>query len=602
MPTIRSFGTVTITDLTDVGVLSVCPTGNLPDTIIYNPDQNTYTPNWGNNNLVLTPIIYYGGTQLNPASTTGLTITWTRQEGIATPTALTTGETVTNGILTVSANKFNINSTNLSYICTISYTEPNTSSNLTAAGRLTFSLVKQASSVKTCVVTGDNIFKYNSSQSIVGPSSITLTGTVNNCSISQWQYLNSSNVWAQYPNSGTETTLTVNATDSTFVGDKVMIKLTTNESSVYDIHTITKLKDGQTGEQGAQGNPGANGEDATNVVLGNYADVIPCTSDNKTIAQTTITIPFAGYKGTSKVSCNVATPSTLFGVTATVTQATASVDGSIVYVIPTNTSVNSATGTLSFIFTCNNKTITMEYRWTRSTAATNGVNAVILQLSTPQGNIINNGTGSVSIVGTLIDGAIDKTNSTTWAWAKYNGSTYDTISGQTTNTLIVNPSAVDGLASFRCTATYNSKSYIQYMSIMDKSDPLQIEVMCSLGEQIVNGQGIGALYVIAMKNGVEVDPIKTLVFSTVAPTSASSGDYYYHLNSSNNSVTLKKYNGSSWQNAPSSELPTGTYEWTYWDNSGNIITPTGLATTGKVVYIDSSLINKKLTAMVRVVI
>lgn len=830
MSTAISFGTITITDLTDVGTLSVCPTGNLPDSVIYNPDQNTYTPNWGTNNLILTPIIYYGGTQLNPASTSGLTVSWTRQEGAASPTALTTNETVTDGVLTVKANKFTTNSTNISYICTITYVEPESSQTLTAEGRLTFSLVKQASAAKTCAITGDSIFKYNTSQEIIGATSITLTGTVNNCSISQWQYLNSSGNWAKYPNSTTATTLTVKATDTTFVNDKCVIKLTTNDSTVYDLHTITKLRDGVagnstiaavltnddqmipcnssgtptsydgaetqlliyrggtvetsawtidisgtnvtyqvsndgetwsasttsgnfsyakvtaisadtgsitftatksgettlvkkfslakiktgangttpvmytlecsaiatnrdidgnftpssivlrswsqtgtaarvaysgrfkvlngssttsiytstsnesthtltatdlasavtngfitvelykaggtatrydmqtivitndglTGGQGPQGNPGV---DATNVILGNQADVIPCTSANKTSSALTITIPFAGYKGTVKVACTVATPPTLFGVTGTVTQATASADGKIVYTIPSGTSVSAATGTMSLTFTCNSKTVTCEYRWTRSTAATNGVNAVLLQLATPYGSVINNNSGSVSITGLLTDGATDKTSSVTkWEWAKYTGSSYTTISGATTNTLTVSNTDVDGYASFRCIATYNSKTYTQYMSVIDKTDPLQISVLSSIGEQIVNGQGTGALYVKVTRNGVEIDAIKSERFLTTAPTSATAGDYYYHVDPSTKTVTLKKYSSSSWGNAPAADLPTGTYEWTFRDKDGNIVTPDGLATTGKVIYIDASLISKKIIAMVKVTI
>ena len=827
MPSAISFGTITITDLTDVGTLSVCPTGNLPDSVIYNPDQNTYTPNWANNNLVLTPIIYYGGTQLT-AGDLGLTIAWTRQEGASAPTALTTGETVTNGILTVSANKFNTNSTNISYICTITYVEPESSQTLTAEGRLTFSLVKQASAAKTCIITGDSIFTYNGDQTIKGATSITLIGTLNNCSISQWQYQNSSGNWVQYPGSTTALTLTISHTDDTFVNDKCVIRLTTDDNNVYDLHTITKLRDGaagtntvaavlsnenqmipcdsegvpqsydgaytniiiyrggvaetntwtiategtnvtyevsndgqswsssstqgsfsyvritsitadtgrvtftatKTGENaivkifslvkvesgpagttpviyslecstlatnsdisgvftpstitlksysqtgtntrtaysgrfkvlkgststaiytstsneathtlsstdiaaavsegfmtvvlyqaggtsteydrqtivitndgatGAQGPQGNAGEDATNVILGNYADVIPCTSANKTNGQFIITIPFSGYKGTSKVACTVATPPKIFNISAVVTQATASADGTIVYTIPSGTSVSNSTGTISLTFTCNNKTVLGEYRWTRSTAAVDGVNAVMLQLATPYGNVIYNNSGSVTITGYLTDGGTDATSSvTTWQWSKYTGSGYDVISGETSNTITILPADVDGYASYRCVATYDSKTYTQYMSIIDKTDPIQITVFSSIGEQIINGQGTGALYVKVARNDEEVDPIKSERFLTAAPATATEGDYYYHVTPSTKTVVLKKYNGSSWINAPSSDLPTGTYNWTYRDRDGNIVTPTGLATTGKVVYIDASLVSKKITAMVRV--
>lgn len=827
-----SFGQITITDLTDIGSLSVYPTANQPLTVIYNPDQNTFTPNWGSSNLVLTPVIYYGGKQLTAASQ-GVTITWTRQEGNATPTALTTNETVSGGVLTVKANKFTVNSTMLSYIIKVDYVEPESSVPLRAEGKITFTLVKQPAVARTAVITGDQVFKYNSSQTLVGESSITLNAEVTGAiSITAWQYQDGDGNWQTYPNAGTADTLTVNATDSTFFDDKCVIKLVTSDPNVFDIHTITNLRDGvagtstiaavltnedqmlpanssgtitsydgaesqliiyrgskaetsswnialsttgtltyqvssdgstwnsssttgshwsyvkvtamssdtatitftatksgetqlsktfsivrvktgadgkdpviytvepvalaankdkdgaftptsiavnaysktgsankvaytgrfkmyagstsgtvlytstqnesahtitsanmtsaasagyitvqlyasggtttlldtQTivitsdGQPGGQGPQGEAGVDAVNVILGNQADVIPCTSANKTSTAMTITIPFSGYKGTTKVACTVATPAQLFGVSATVTQATATRNGSIVYSIQSGTSVSSASGTISLTFTCESKTIPMEYRWTRSTAATNGTNAVLLQLLTPKGTVFTNGTGSLTIEGVLYNGTTKATTSATWAWAKYSGSGYAPISGETSNTLTVAGSSVDGFASFKCTATYGGNPYEAYVSLIDKTDPLQVEVLSSIGDQIVNGAGAGAFYVMVWRNGVEVDPLKSTRFLTSAPSGSSAGDYYYHVDTTAKTVTLKKYSGSSWSNAPSSDLPTGSYIWGHMDANGNTITADGLATSGKVIYIDGSLFDKKMISTVEVTI
>ena len=74
-----SYGSITITDLTDIGQLSVYPTSNMPNTVIYNEDQNTYTPNWGgsNSHLVLTPVIYYAGSSL-AANASGVSVVWSK--------------------------------------------------------------------------------------------------------------------------------------------------------------------------------------------------------------------------------------------------------------------------------------------------------------------------------------------------------------------------------------------------------------------------------------------------------------------------------------------------------------------------------------------
>ena len=60
-----TYGSITLVDITDSGQLSVYPTSNMPLSIIYDPDQNTYTPNWSSTNLTLTPVIYYNVREVN---------------------------------------------------------------------------------------------------------------------------------------------------------------------------------------------------------------------------------------------------------------------------------------------------------------------------------------------------------------------------------------------------------------------------------------------------------------------------------------------------------------------------------------------------------
>ena len=101
----KVFGSITITDVTDVGRLSVYLTSNQPQTVIENPNSETtsYTPDWSKSNLVLTPIIYFNDEQIQLPKT-GLTVTWKRQEGSSPATSLGSGETVSNGALKVSQN------------------------------------------------------------------------------------------------------------------------------------------------------------------------------------------------------------------------------------------------------------------------------------------------------------------------------------------------------------------------------------------------------------------------------------------------------------------------------------------------------------------
>ena len=167
---------------------------------------------------------------------------------------------------------------------------------------------------------------------------------------------------------------------------------------------------------------------------------------------------------------------------------------------------------------------------------------------------------------------------------------------------------MDSYASFQCIAHYNNIDYIQYMSVLDKQDPIQVTLLSSVGDKLVNGNGVGALYALVYRNGQEIDSIKSERFVETLPASGNkNGDYCYLLDSTNKTVTLYKYT-ISW--AVSSDTYTGKYEWFYRDKNGNITT-TGTPSAGdtgvndrgsKVIYIDGDLVDKKLTIDVKVTI
>lgn len=172
----KAYSSITITDATDVGRISLYITSSLPQTVIENPNEATtvYTPDWSKTNLVLTPIMYFNDQQLTLPKT-GLTVTWKRQEGSSAPTDLKTGETVKDGVLTVSQNFLGtIQSGILTYIANVQYTDPSTNVTLETQAQMTFSLSKQATEAKYCSVSGESVFLYNSNQTLVGVDTLSL--------------------------------------------------------------------------------------------------------------------------------------------------------------------------------------------------------------------------------------------------------------------------------------------------------------------------------------------------------------------------------------------------------------------------------------------
>ena len=820
MSTNITYGSITIVDVTDIGEFSIYPMSNSPLSVIYDPNQNTYTPNWQTNNLVLQPMVYYAGKQLT-SSTSGLSVTWTRKDGVGTESELSTNESITNNILTVKGNKLSEASSGLlTYICTATYTEPESGIQLTATGQITFSLIKQATNVKNCSISGENVFKYNTNSVLVGDEYVTLTATTNNVSISKWQYKNSSGEWIDYPltagynTSRTGTTLKVYADENVFVNDVATIRVVTDDNDIYDIYTVVKLRDGAPGEgavtavltnddqwvacdtngnpltgaldnakstitiyeggkdvtsgwkiectatgasgsyangtytvtgisetsaniefkctkdkyatiyknfsltkliaakdgvtpivysimpstlatnrtiggvytpstvtfsaysqegsgasvayngrfkifendsttatyisandessktytfsgtslksircelykaggttelldkqtivvtsdgaTGGKGEDGAPGTPATNVVLGNQADIIPCNSDGTVKSAMTLTIPFTGYKGTERVACSVAVSGLPSGITTkTNTAGTTSKGGTLELSVAAGSNLGgNDSGTITLTFTCNDSTLIQHYQWSKSIQALDGINAVLFEVYAPTGDTIVNGSNDVTLQARLMDGATEVTSSATYQWAKY-VSGYEDVSGATQSSITVTADDVSGYAQYRCIATYNNKTYIAYFAVYDKNDPIQAQIYCSLGTQILNGQGYGAVYTKIFRNGEEIDKIKSERFLTEAPTGVN-GDFYYHLDTTNKTVTLKKHNGSSWVNASGNDLPTATYNYTFRDKNGDLASYNGSSTvTGKCFYIDGTLVDKKIVIDVEVTV
>ena len=119
---------------------------------------------------------------------------------------------------------------------------------------------------------------------------------------------------------------------------------------------------------------GSSGTSATNIVCGNEAQVIACNSDGTVTSATTITIPFAGYVGSSRKACSVTYSTLPNGITLTSnTAATTSADGSLVLAVAKDATLgNIDTGVITLTFSCNSLTFTKTFAWSKSKAGATG--------------------------------------------------------------------------------------------------------------------------------------------------------------------------------------------------------------------------------------
>lgn len=597
MPTVLTSSQQTFVDITDQRKLSAYITSNLPKTQSEDPNvlPHTYAPNWANTHLVLTPVVFLDQTSIALGSS-GLTITWKRKDGTSAETAVTSGETVSGGILTVSQNKLSASSSGMiTYICYISYYDSETKNTVNISSDITFTLVRNAENAKLAYVTADTyVFKYDTSGALVGATQATLTGQVQGVTISKWQYKNSSGDWADYLTTSdnasiTGGTLVVKPAHAVFVNNVAQIKLVTSDADVYDTVTITKIYDGTKGDPGT---PGSSGSGGLSVILSNEAQSIPCTSGGAVTATTNVTIPFTAYEGIEQkaATCTVGTlPS---GVTVkSNTPATATAAGSVVLTFAKNSTLGGAsvlTGTIPLTFSVSGKSVVKNFAWTKANAGTSGTSAVVFSVYAPNGTIVQNQSGSLTLATSAYEGATAITNAT-YQWAKYSGGTWVNISGATAATLTVQGADIVNIQSYRCTMTYNSKNYVDVITVEDKSDPYVSEMLSIGGFTVKNNLGGLVPYVIVRTNQREVDPLKGNISET-APASPAAGDFWYQIDHTGHTVTLMKYSGSAWTAA--TETQELTYTWYAQDKDGNPIT---FDKTGKVIYLSAADIDSILT-------
>lgn len=595
MSTILTSSQQTFVDITDQRKLSAYITSNLPKTQSEDPNvlPHVYAPSWETTNLKLTPVVFLDQTNLD-LETAGLTITWKRKDGTGAEAALSTGESASKGILTVSKNKLAESSSGmLTYLCYISYYDSETKNTVNISSDITYTLVRNAENAKLAYVTADTyVFKYNASSALVGAAQATLTAQVQGVSVSKWQYLNSSSEWKDYPTTADNTsitggTLVIKPEHSVFFNNVAQIKLLTDDADVFDTISITKMYDGE------QGKPGQAGSGGLSVILGNEAQSIACTTDGKVQTALDVTIPFTGYVGITQTACTCAVGTLPTGVTEkSNTAATASAAGSVVLTFAANATLGGASvmnGTIDLTFTISRKSVVKKFAWSKSNRGSNGASAVVFSVYAPNGTVVLNQSGSLVLATSAYSGATAITTGATYKWEKYTGGKWQAISGATSDTLTVSGSEIVNIQSYRCTMTYGGKSYVDVITVEDKSDPYVSEMLSIGGFTVKNNLGGLVPYVIVRTNQKEVDALLGGI-SEVAPSSPTSGMFWYKIDHTAKSVTLMKYSGEAW--AAATEKQSLTYTWYKQDKDGKEVE---FGKTGKVIYLSAEDIDSIAT-------
>lgn len=596
---LKAQGQITIVDLSDSRQLSAYLTSDLPKTQIYDPNNSSYTPNWSTTNLHITPTIYINQTPL-ALTTSGLTISWKKKEGSSAETALTSNEIVSGNALTVNANKMaSITSNMLTYIAYVSYADPETKQTINTRVDITYSLIKHAVNVHDVSIDGEQVFKYDKTGVLVSSSQITLTASATNVNINKWQYKNSSGAWVDYPTTSDNATISggtliVKPSHTVFNSNVATIRVTTSDSNVTDIISIAKIYDGATGQTGAAGASGYT------LIMSNEAQVISANANGACTA-ITITSVLTAYKGIVKVTPTVATPTNLpSGMTFS--QSTSGNDVTLKFVVASNATLGGAdSGTINISITVDGKAFTKTFSWSKSkvgaTGAT-GQNAIVFSVYAPKGTLVQNGEGTVTLEGAGYDGSTPITSGATYQWAKLVNGNYTNVANATSKSLTINGADVVNIQTYKCTMIYKGKSYVDVITVEDKTDSLVATIISTGGTVFKNKLGDSTLTCILYANGREADELITENISATAPSSPSEGTFWYKIDKGSKTIVLQKYSGGKWNTA--SEKQDYTYNWYRMDKNGNAVDTTKPFKTGKVIYINASDIDSKTTFNIEV--
>lgn len=365
------------------------------------------------------------------------------------------------------------------------------------------------------------------------------------------------------------------------------IKLVTDDADVFDTISITKMYDGAKGSAGAAGTGGLS------VILGNEAQNIACSAGGAVSAAVDITIPFTGYVGITQTACTCTVGTLPAGVTVkSNTAATASKEGSVVLTFTANSTLGGAsvlTGTIDLTFTILGKSVVKKFAWTKSNKGAMGASAVVFSVYAPNGTVVVNQSGTLTLATSAYNGATAITSGATYQWAKYEAGKWTDISGASSSTLSVSGADIVNIQSYRCTMKYSSKSYVDVITVEDKSDPYVSEMLSIGGFTVKNNQGGLVPYVIVRTNQKEVDGLLGIISET-APSTPNSGDFWYKVDHSAKTVTLMKYSGTAW--AAATETQSLTYTWYKQDKDGK---EAAFGKTGKVIYLSAADIDSIAT-------
>lgn len=530
---------LTFVDITDQRKLSAYLTSNL--TTVQTVDGGTYNPSWATSNLVITPQVFINQTPIQ-LSDKNLTTTWKRKDGNNSETDLQTGETDTDNILTVTANMLGASTSGMiTYICHVSYNDPDTSQTVNITDQMTYTLIKAADNARTCFISGPQVFKYDQDGICTSGDQITLTATVQNVTISKWQYYDSTqNQYRDYPTTTDNVNISsaqLNVKNSHAIFDSAglaKIKLITSDTNVYDVITIAKIYDGQ---KGGQGNTGYT------ILLTNESYTFPGTTN--TAKESSVTTDVVVYQGTEQKTATIKSVAGRSAgiqntqISTTTAGLSFSVNNSTITFYAT-TSLTKESGNIPIVVTIDNVDYTKVFSWS---VAYTGSGACSLHIEASS-QIFKSTDGTTYTPDTVKLTPILQNlelSGVQWKYSVNGGSTWENITNTTTSTSNV---------------YYNSSTKVL---TIPKGFNKYTATVTSIVFRCVNGSYTDSMTVARLSDGQSASAAYTIILSNEMQNISTDADLF-PLSNNTFDCTITVYKGSNQLTATDETLGEGCFK------------------------------------------
>lgn len=522
---------ITFMDTTDDRKLDIYISSNHPNAQIYNVNTKAYTPDWSTTNLQLDAEIYLGSKDITADIQT--TIGWYTKIG-TTETLIGVGSSLTISSNVLSTNPIvtyvcKAEYQNLEALSQITFTRSDTGidgsdgTSLAIKGTATSVTPVEGTDKYTITYDGsdiasaslDDAYMYNgdlyvcvdsrdgvdyfinvgriqgppgeSAKSIVlsgsaqvfkvsktgayTPSTITVTATPINTSITNWSYSvnGGQNFLSTVPNGVVRDGDIVTILGESLVSNSLVIKAF--DGSVEDVFTIYKAFDG------SDGSPGNPGDPAPIAFLTNENISFSANSSGQ-VELTTFATNVVAYYGTTKVIPQIGT---IIGLPdgMSVAPPTITLDEALLmFSVEDNATLGSVTntsGTITIPVTYPVST-NLKLTWSKINAGADGAigapgnDAVTFQIYSSNGYALSTNTPTVTLQTFAYVGDVEINANVSYQWYIYNDDSWDVISGAILPYLDVSRDDVSFSKSYMCKMIFNGIEYTSVATIDDKND------------------------------------------------------------------------------------------------------------------------------------